>query len=68
MDKLNKLFTQLSQGGPVSFFEVMAAINEISNLWPDTRPASQDLVGDEKADPTIANYPCQEPGEFCELC
>lgn len=68
MDELNKLFCRLSSGGPVSFLEVMAAINEISNLWPDTRPGSQEPAVSKKSNLSDPDYPFFEPGESCELC
>jgi len=68
MKNIKELLSQLEIGEHPSFFEVMAAINDISNLWPDRRRPVQDLSGDENRDRSIAKDPCFESKGFCEFC
>lgn len=44
LENLDKLFEKLSEGQTPNFLEMMAAISEVSTLWPENDNSEQDTL------------------------
>lgn len=65
---MEKLFEILAQGEMPDFFQVLEALNEISDIDWDRVEQSQLTITDVLSKGSVPNYPILACSQFCESC
>jgi len=69
MNDLNHLFELLAKNEMPNFLEVMAALSDVSNIWPEAGQADPRSSGSAQQTEGIPDYPCNpsRPSGACRL-